>query len=363
MESGAGEQVLLAALIVQECKWANIDAQVLTHIVQTIIHYLNNRREPRVWRRIQLAEALGQIRHPSAIPHLVGIANQRVRLTSLGRERDFEASSVRLAAVLALRKIAATPYTKVRHVSPELANVLTFWDEGDTMALGQYLVDADNLLDELKGSQAIAAFALGDLQTFVSVDILINLFLYPYSSDETYRHLTTALTLIDPAVVENEIILPFIDREGPYRLDDRVWEKRDKYLRHIIYLAGSIYTSDTGIRAFLRKCVVADPIVAHRVLAIQSLGWIQDDQTKPLVEKIARGYMADLNLPDTITLADKNKLQKQALESLFYLGDAETLKLLQNRPASWTPEFEQILYLTSEEILWRQEMADVLYFT
>ncbi len=359
MESGAGEQVLLAALIVQECKWVNINAQVITHLVQSLIYYLNSRREPRIWRRIQLAEALGKMRHPDAIPHLVGVANQRVRLTSLGRERAFEHSTVRLAAVFALRQIATTPYADVQHIDHELAKILTWWDDGDIMALGQYLVDADMLPDELKGSQAIAAFALGDLQTFASVDILINLFLYPNSSDETYRHLTTALTLIDPGIVEKNVILPFIERESPNRLDDRVWEKRDQYLSHIIYLAGRIYSTDPRILASLRSCLLTDSVINHRVLAMQSLGWLHAEQTKSLIEKISLGHMSDLKLSPSVTFAEKRVLQKQALEALFYLGDTETLKLYQKRPANWTPEFERSLYWTSEEILWRQEMGHI----
>jgi HEAT repeat protein len=356
MESGAGEQLLLAALIAQESNWTSIDTQVITHLVHSLIYYLNSRREPRIWRRIQLAEALGKVRHPDAIPHLVGVTNQRIRLTSLGRERDYEIDTVRLAAVMALRQIAQSPYSEVRHIDPELAKILTWWDEGDIVNLSHYLVDADKLPEEQKGSQAIAAFALGDLQTVASVDILINLFLYPNSPDATYRHLTTALSLIDPGIVENSIILPFIEKEGQNRLSAQVWEKREQYLSHIISLAGMIYTSDTRILAFLYGCLLNDPKINNRVLAIQSLGWLQEVQLKTLIEKIAIGQLQDLQLPSTTTYAEKQALQQQALQALYYLGDAETLKLFHRRPASWLPEYERILYWASEEILWRQEM-------
>jgi hypothetical protein len=359
MESGAGEQVLLASLVVQECKWENIEAQVLVHLIQSLIYYLNNRREPREWRRIQLAEALGKIRHPDAIPHLVGIANQRVRLTSLGKERKYELSPVRLAAVIALRQIAAAPYNEVKHIDPELAKILTWWDDGDIMALSQHLVDADHLPEELAGSQAIAAFALGDLQSVASVDILINLFLYPYSSDETYRHLTTALTLVDPGIVEEQVILPFIVPDSPNILNDRVWTRREQYLSHIIYLSGRIFTTEPQILNFLRTCLYNDSVVNRRALALQSLGWLQDYQTKDVIEKISQGRLGDLELPPTVTLNEKQNLQKHALQALFYLGDSETLKLFQRRPVSWSPEFERILYWVSEEILWRQEMDNV----
>lgn len=360
MESGAGEQVLLAALIVKECTWAHIDAQVMTHLVRTLIYYLNSRREPRIWRRIQLAEALGKMRYPHAIPHLVGVANQRVRLTSLGRERAYEHSTVRLAAVLALRQIATAPYEEIRPIDHELAKILSWWDSGDILELGQFLIDADKSPEDIKGSQAIAAFALGDIQTIASEDILINLFLYPNSSDETYRHLTTAMTLIDPGIVEKNVIVPFIERESPNRLDDHVWAKRKQYLSHIIYLAGRIYTTDPRILAFLRDCVQTDSVISHRALAIQSLGWLHDDQSKSLIERISLGQLADLNLPSSVTFAEKQTLQKQAIEALFYLGDPGTLELFQKRPVNWNPEFELVLYWTSEEILWRQEFSNVL---
>jgi hypothetical protein len=358
MESGAGEQVLLAALIVQECRWQNVDTQVINYLVQSLVYYLNNRREPREWRRIQLAEALGRIRHPDAIPHLVGVANQRVRLSSFGRERQFETSAVRLSAVMSLRKIASAPYIDIAEIDTELAKILVWWDDADTMALGQYLVDADHLPAEMTGTQAIAAFALGDLQTFSSVDILLNLFLYPYSSDETYQHLTTALTLIDPGIVEKNILLPFIDRDSPNPLEERVWLKREQYLGYIIYLAGSIYTTNARIHTFLRECLRNDPDIDRKALAIQSLGWLQDYATKPSIEKIAQGYLGELNLDDSVTLSDKQNLQKHALQALYHLGDMDTLLLFQQRPASWVPEFEQILYWVSEEILWRQEMHE-----
>jgi hypothetical protein len=358
MESGAGEQILLAALIVQECGWQNIEKQVVNHLVQTLIYYLNNRREPRVWRRIQLAEALGHVRHPDAIPHLVGVANQRVRLTTIGRERELEDSDVRLAAVLALRKIAPSAYDVIKHIDHELANILTWWDEADVMELGQYLVDADHLPQELMGSQAIAAFALGDLHTIASVDILISLFLYPYSSEETYRHLATALTLIDPLTVENRVILPLISRNHINRLEDNVWAKREQYLNHIISLAGRIYTTDPRIIGFIRTCLLSATDVHQRCLAIQSLGKLLDVETKSLVEEVALGEMHNLDLPESVTYAEKMSLQKYALEALYYLGDDETLRRFLKRPASWSPEFERILYWTSEEILWREEMSE-----
>jgi hypothetical protein len=96
-----------------------------------------------------------------------------------------------------------------------------------------------------------------------------------------------------------------------------------------------------------------------RGLAIQSLGWLYDKASKRTIEDVAAGDFAAINLPAATSPSNRRYLQYQALEALYYLGDAQTLERFRQRPPSWSTEMEAIFYETSEEIIWRERGLSV----
>lgn len=361
--AGVGDQILLAARMIQECGPAAFDEPFLDYVVRTLIYQLDDRRESRVWRRIRLAETLGRIRHPSAVAHLARVANRRIRTVGCEGGAEFEFSSVRLAALMALYRLVAPPFDEVEALDPALAEVLRAWDDEDVMALTDLLVASGTEPREAEaGDQpTLAAFALGELQTGPAFDILVQLFLYPGAPDQTYRNLTTALTLVDAGMVTRRVILPLLDEAlcRAQHLPDEICEDRHSWYPHIIYLAGQIHASDERVLQFLRARMRKDDTMYVRGLAIQALGRLYDLASKRTIEAVAAGDFEVIGLPASVSTSQRRYLQQQALEALYYLGDAQTLERFRRRPQSWTTEMETAFYEASEEIIWRERGLSV----
>jgi hypothetical protein len=357
--SGSGDQIMLAARIIQECGPASFEEPFLDYVVRTLVYQLDDRRESRVWRRIKLAETLGRIRHTSAVAHLARVANRRIRTVGCEGGAEFEYSSVRLAALMALYHLVTPSFDEVAALDPELAQVLRAWEAEDVMTLTDFLVEPGP--SEQGDRQALAAFALGDLQTAPAFDILVQLFLYPGASNQTYRNLTTALTLMDAGMVTRRVILPLLSEAlcRAQHLPDEICEDRRSWYPHVIYLAGQIHASDERVLQFLRARMRKDEDAYVRGLAIQSLGWLYDLASKRTIEDIAAGAFEAISLPASISDSQQRYLQQQALEALYYLGDAQTLERFRRRPDSWTTEMETAFYEASEEIIWRERGLSV----
>jgi hypothetical protein len=401
-----GEQVLLAARVIQECRNRNLNVanslnpgsvgelgredsleSIRDYVVRALLFRLDINREPRITRRVSIIEALGRLQAPAALPRLVEIANQKIR----ENDTKYEYSSVRLAAVLALQRIVAFGGTRadrntlpaIAELDAPLAKVLELWWDEHVEALVPYLLTRR---EQYEGLQAIAAFALGSLQTERAIDVVIQAFLMRSFNREAYRNVCTALTLLDPGIVTKRAILPLLDRRAAEAqgLSPATWEAREQWYEHLVYLIGRIRASGERMYVFLHRCLYESDDIPLKSLAIQSLGWLYDRDSKRLFERIALGefsietcschfrrnlsdfwfetfiavnFAADLNIPDSLSPIEKLELQRRALEALYYVGDQETLTRLQARPPGWDLELEQAFYWTAEEILARLSEA------
>lgn len=358
-----GEQLFLAARCIPECR-ARLDAQLVHHVIRMLIWRLDSARELRTARRVRIAEILGQLQAQEALPRLIRVACERVRLDAQ-QQPIYEHNSVRLAAVEALQRSVAPPYAAIKLHSPQAATILNYWAAGQVEALVPYLVAPG---EQYEGVQSLAAFALGDLQTARAVEVIIRAFLSPKFSDVIRAAAATALTLLDPAVVTQRVLFPLLDAEAAQAqgLPPETWENRRRWYPELADLIGQLRIQQPQARAFLYQCLNDYPDIELKGAALRALGHIYDYSSKDLCETIAlwdaerlkplaRMNLLDLlNLPASPTPEARDYLQRQALEALYYLGDAETLRRLQCRPTSGSPELELAFYWAIEEILARQ---------
>jgi len=348
---GEGEQVFLAADCIRECRDKCQDESLIGLIVSTLLWRLDIAREPRVDRRVRIVQALGQLKHPEAIPRLVQIAHQPVRTLSSGAP-VYEDSDVRLAAVIALRRMLAPPYTDIEVLASELAEVLRDWDSNRVKELIPYLIAKES---RDIGIQAVAAFALGDLKTDVAARVLVRAFLSPHFSQETRSNATTALTLLDPAIVTQEVILPFLSPEdGKRRLNPITRENPDPWYAHLAYLIGRVRPQDGRARGFLYRCLNEFSDITLKGIAMQAIGELYDTTAIRRFTDVALEDFSTLNLSAPPLPDERRYLQHKALDALFYIGDTETLRRLQKRPSSWSLELENAFYRTIERIRSRQ---------
>lgn len=348
-----GEQVFLAANCLQECRQQCKDEQLINYVANALLWRLDSTREPRVARRVRIIQALGHLRHTAAIHRLIEIAYEKTRMTPR-YELRYEHSSVRLAAIAALRRMVEPPYREIENRAPQLAKLLNYWAGEQVEALIPYLVIKKG---EDAAIQAIAAFALGSLQTKRAQNVIVQMFLSPRVNQETRRNLVTALTLFDPSTVMERVILPFLDKElaqqrSIYAAPDA---SNEMWYPHMAYLIGKIRTRDSRARAFLYRCLNEIPAVELKGTAIQSIGWLYDTAAKSRITGIALGDFGSLHLPTPPTETEATYLQGKALDALYYIGDAETVEPLQERATGWTPELEIAFYRTVERILSRQK--------
>ncbi len=370
-----GEYVFLAAQCIQESKLNNPRKPVATtlrnYIINTLILRLDSQLELNVFRRVRAVETLGHLRAEVALPHLVRLITDKVRQTGSGRPK-YEYSSVRLAGMLALREIVDPPFDALLEFSSWLIDLLLAWEARDLEILQTYLLhDEAEGWEVDAGQQALAAFILGHLQSPRAIDLLISTFLTPGLDQMTYRNVSTALTLLDPALVTERAILPLIDPElasemiSAGNLSAELWEHRENWYSNLIYMIGKIRTQNERARAFVLATLESQSDVGLIALAIQSLGWLYDTNSKERFEAIALGEFDSLNLPpmpmESMETAHQREqkeemeryVQRKALEALYYIGDLMTLARLQHRPADWPPELESTFYRTSEAILMR----------
>ena len=362
-----GEQVFLAADCIRECAILKPpvfpdqakyqDEPLISFIVSTLLWRMDMAREPHVERRVRIIQALAHLEHVEAIPRLVEIAYRPVNTLAVGAP-VYEDSDVRLAAVMALRRMLAPPYEDVEILAPELAKVLNDWEDNHVTELLPYLVGREPLD---AGIRAVAAFALGDLKTDAATGVLIRAFLSPNFNQETRSSAATALTLLDPAIVTQEVIVPFLSPEdGKKRLKPTTRENPELWYAHLAYLIGKIRPQDGRARAFLYRCLNEVPDITLKGIAMQAIGeWYDTSATRRFTD-IALGDFSTLDLRAYPVADERHYLQHKALDALFYIGDAETLRRLQKRQnwsassSSWSLKLENAFYRTIERIRSRQ---------
>ncbi len=350
-----GEQSLLAANCLLESGERQIDPDLVGQVVDALVWQLDSTNERSVQRRARAASTLGQLAQSrqeqslTAIPHLVRVANRQIRINWRGEAR-YEYSNVRMAAAGALQYMMPFARDEIEAADPQLNAVLRLWDKEDVEALEARLHS-----EEDAGLQAIAAFALGDLQTPQTVDTLIAAFFDTGSPSHTRWAVTDALALLDPAVVLQRAILPLLDADAAKLVDlaPEVWDRRANWYERLAYLIGMVRARELLPRQFLERCLGEFTDVWLTAKAVQSLGQMYERSYKGLFERIALGDFEDIASSKKASEWDNKYLQRKAIEALANIGDRETLTRLRTQRTDWGPELERIFYWTSEEIYWR----------
>jgi len=353
-----GEQVFLAARCLLESSNQQIDPDLIDQVADALAWRLDSGNERLIPRRARAAQALGQLgrsrqlRPSSVIPHLTRVANQKMRTNWRG-EQTYDYSSVRMAAAVALQRMIPFALEKIEAVDSQLAELLYLWEKRDVEALATSLHSVD------VGAQAIAAFALGDLQTEQAVDLLVATFLDPDTQAETRWAATDALALLDPAVVTRRAIQPLLDAEVAERerLDGRTWKRRAAWYERLAYLIGKIRAQESITRDFLDRCLYKFTGVRLKAKAIQSLGWMYDRSYKDLFERIAVGDFGNVAMRKGLPEKEMKYLRRKAIQALANIGDQDTLTRLRENRTDWGPKLERAFYWTSEEIYWRSSLG------
>jgi len=349
-----GEQAFLAARCLLESSNRRIAPDLIDQVADALVWRLDSANERMISRRIRAAHTLGQLgqsrqlRPASVIPHLARAANQEVRTNWRG-ERTYDYSSVRMAAAVALQRMIPVAREEIEAIDSKLAELLYLWEKRDVEALSPSLHSKD------MGAQAIAAFALGDLQTAQAVELLVAAFLDPKTQAHTRWAVTDALALLDPAGVTRRAILPLLDAEAAERegLASRTWKRRADWYERLAYLIGKIRVQEPITRAFLERCLYEFTGTWLKAKAIQSLGWMYDHSHKDLFEQIAIGDFSNVALREHPPEKETVYLRRKAIQALANIGDRDTLAKLRANRTDWCPELERAFYWTSEEIHWR----------
>ena len=354
-----GEQVYLVVRCLLESGVDKADEILVKQALDALIWRLDSATEPRSSRRVRAIRALGQLRHPSAIPYLARLANQQVRPNREGN-LDYELSGVRMAASVVLHSMMPEYADEISRADKTLAGHLQLWLDGDVTAL------TNRLLRGKKEAQSLAAFALGGLRTQEAADTLIAAFFSPKTDARTRWALTEAVALLDPDLVVNRVILPLLDagaarKQGHEPSTWYTWRQRAHWYERLAYLIGKIRTQDETAHRLLDDCIVRFTNVDLKGKAIQALGRLNDRQKKGLFEQVAmdKAGSEQFKLREDISEPEKRYLRRTAIEALAKIGDEETVKRLSQKQALGLHfELQQAIYRAREEIAWRTSLSE-----
>jgi len=268
-----------------------------------------------------------------------------------------------MAATLALRAMLPQFTAELDAVEPDLSTLLQRWftrSDKDVEKLAQQLLHDETYL------QSIAGFALGDLQTPQAIEALFDALLQRVGSAPTRWAVAEAMLLLDPALVLQRAILPFLDEDLARQagvLGTAAWKKRAYWYPHMAYLIGRTRAQHPATEAFLQRCLYEWHPVSYKVQAIRALGWMYDRRYKEPFERIAAGQFDELALGESFSpQIDGILLQCTALDALGDIGDRETVDRIRAAmradPKRWrNRDLVRAFYHATEEIFWRLELA------
>ncbi len=346
--AGQEERVFLTARCIEENAGVALDPLLREQLVAALLQLADPGHEPRVQVRTRAIRAIQRLQEESAVPHLVRIAFEDARINWLGK-RVVEYSPVRLAAIQALRSLGRPALDHVRAELPVLAELLGHWIDGDVAAIEEHLLGGDARV------RPVAALLLGLLRRPEADDCLIEQF-HRSESDQTLGWaLTDALTLVDPARVAKEAILPFVDPESgaarQFTGASRAAQRGRR--RQIAYLVGRLKPRDPWVRRYLDHCLRELTDVPLKGYAIRAFGELLDTGQKDLLERLALGDFTGVATSRRWPERDRIWLRQVAIETLALIGDLATVERLRRERRSdqpWTPELELALFRTAEEI-------------
>jgi hypothetical protein len=355
-------------------KW-NMDLP--TQVINALVWRLDANNEPRISHRLNAADLLGRLYSPSyaqymdeAVSVLVKIAIHKARIDSRG-EPDYDFISMRMAAVLALRRINHyVSDEKKALLAPELVLIQNLW----------LLKEVDWLIElfykeEDVGVQSLVALALGDLQSQFSIienrrneampamHALLDGLKQPNLPEPTFWGINLALALQDSSFITEEVILPGIE---PLLLDtghyyDDVDTTLLRQYKTLVFLIGRSRCQDEAahdflvnhaLRKFCNMGLIAD--------VVEAIGWLSDERYLEVLECLAIGDFR--HAPQATDLPESGQLyiQRRAIEALAMIGNLDTITYLRSKLSQQqNPKPERLIplrrafYRTSEEIYWR----------
>lgn len=371
-----GEQVFLATRCLHEARRAapsrsgSIGQDVVDQILDSLIWRSHPQNVRSVSQRKKAIEALALLPEPRVIAHLLSLAVDKIRSDFRGKP-CFDYSGVRGAAVLALRCVPEAAIAFVQSdmrlsANAALISLLEAWCKGDLRALGDLLE-----LDDPSVS-AVAAFALSTIKDGESLDLLMRRFenLATISGDSDIMWaITDTLCLMNPVVVTQRAILPFLDKP--------------EWAGQVAYMIGrlAIASHDGPECEFLRRCLLdGDPYVASRALRSYATILSHQRETPGLAQAVeeVRALCHDLvsdnlaaaakrgciNLVSGYSPEGKWQLRYQAFESLRSIGDGSSLAVLRQIRTKCSTSgdksrfrlglsLSQLSFEIGEEIYWR----------
>ena len=356
--TGAGqeERVFLAARCIEENGPSRLSDSLRGQVTAGLLHLTNADYEPRISVRIRAVRALQRLHDESAIPQLMRLSVEQARTNWMGRPA-MEYSGVRLAAIAALRALGDPALDHVRAHLPELARLVDRWIAVDIPGIAAYLDHEDERV------RPLAAFVLGFLSRPEADDILVGAFLRPNPDRLVAWALADALTLIDPARVTREAIVPFVAQDTglPVPVTKEKAKAGQERWRQLAYLIGKTKPREPWAGRFLDRCMDTLTDVAVKCYAVRAFGDLLDSPRRPLLERLSAGDFEGLAMRASWSDRDRLWLRHEALEVLAILGDQGTAeRLRRDRPADvpWPPQLELALFRTGEEIAARVWEAD-----
>jgi hypothetical protein len=340
-----GAQLFLATTCVHEARLSKheMSQEVVCHILDNLVWRSTVGKENTPSVRIAALEHMALLRDPSTIPHLFGIAFERVRADAKGEPR-FELSGVRQVALQVLLNMmdetetylqellkAPNPNASLRALPP----LIRAWKDKDSGEL-QRIVTSD-----VEGVPAIAVFALEQLGA-QDVKFLVDQLQGPLASDTCWA-IAEALLPLNPAEVTHAI-RPLYSRPD-----------RRGIAAYVIGELRSAITGDSECQ-FLRECLRAS-CATTQGLALRALAQLGDNTVLKVAQSIATGNWDSVHgneLPIPTQPAERGLLRYYALETLRVIGTPESaarLRLARHRPEQdWPDNFMTLSYEVSEDI-------------
>jgi hypothetical protein len=373
-----GTRVFLGARCLLECRSvlsvkADTKAKqelgkLVDHVVNALRWRADSANEPDLARRLQATQLLAQLAMPEIA---VGLARKAYCLVrqNVAKEWDYEFSSVRFAAAIALRRMPPEQAAAaLNEISPKLVALFAAWQKKDVNTLIQHTNDSEDL-----GIQGLAALALGDLhEPLESVELhedaqrALNCLKEMFTSGETCQNVrwavADALSLLDSARVIDVIVNPLLRELGS--TGGTSLKNLARIRKSLAYLIGLIRLRDKRARNFLvQECLGLKGEGGSKdwriwATAITALGRVGDRSDMKLLAEIAAGRAKGRKLEDLISQEEqRNMVRREAINALVAQGDLEVLKPKDRESLANEPALSRAYYQAIQEIYWRREAA------
>jgi hypothetical protein len=287
-------------------------------------------------------------------------------------EWDYEFSSVRYAAAIALKRLTPEVVAKVLYdINPALVELSAAWQERDVDVLIKTTEDTSDL-----GLQGVAALALGDLYGPLEslgrsgdagrvVDRLSAMFTGAETSQSVRWAAADALSLLDSAHVTQSVVNPLLEE---FRSPDPSARKRATKIRKTLaYLSGLIRLRDDRAHDFLvQACLGLEGKKGTRATrdwrtwatAITALGRVGAEQNTQLLAEIATGRARGKDLQAFFPAQDeRNYVRRTALVALADRGNLELWSAEERSQLAQDPALARTYYQAVQDMYWRQEAA------